>query len=365
MTDTTAADAALEAYLDATHDARLESLQGVPAHPEHLGAARARRRLPRAPPSGWPSALTEAGLEHVEVVGDGRPSGRLRRLAPRRGRPDGHRLRPLRRPAGRPARPVDLAAVRAGRRRRPDARPRRGRRQGPDPRRTSWPPARRAGDARPLPGQPQVRLRGRGGVRARSTSTPGSRPTATASRPTSRSSATRASSRATCRPSRSACAGMMYAQIDVVGTAVDLHSGGFGGAVQNPANALAQIIAGAQGPGRADPDPGLLRRRRAADRRGARRDRGAAVRRGGLPRRARRCRRSSARPASRPSSGAAPGRPSTSTASGAASRARAPRRSSRPTPTPRSAAGSSPTQDPDRIFERVQGLRRARSRRPA
>ena len=37
--------------------------------------------------------------------------------------------------------------------------------------------------------------------------------------------------------------GMMYAQIDVVGTAVDLHSGGYGGAVQNPANALARIIA--------------------------------------------------------------------------------------------------------------------------
>jgi acetylornithine deacetylase/succinyl-diaminopimelate desuccinylase-like protein len=38
--------------------------------------------------------------------------------------------------------------------------------------------------------------------------------------------------------------GMMYAQIDVTGTAVDLHSGGYGGAVENPANALARIIAG-------------------------------------------------------------------------------------------------------------------------
>jgi acetylornithine deacetylase/succinyl-diaminopimelate desuccinylase-like protein len=37
--------------------------------------------------------------------------------------------------------------------------------------------------------------------------------------------------------------GLMYAQIDVTGTAVDLHSGGFGGAVENPANALARIIA--------------------------------------------------------------------------------------------------------------------------
>jgi acetylornithine deacetylase/succinyl-diaminopimelate desuccinylase-like protein len=42
--------------------------------------------------------------------------------------------------------------------------------------------------------------------------------------------------------------GLMYAQIDVVGTGVDLHSGGYGGVVQNPANALASIIAGLKGP---------------------------------------------------------------------------------------------------------------------
>jgi acetylornithine deacetylase/succinyl-diaminopimelate desuccinylase-like protein len=42
--------------------------------------------------------------------------------------------------------------------------------------------------------------------------------------------------------------GIMYAQIDIVGTAVDLHSGSYGGAVQNPANALAQIIAALKGP---------------------------------------------------------------------------------------------------------------------
>jgi len=42
--------------------------------------------------------------------------------------------------------------------------------------------------------------------------------------------------------------GMMYSQIDVVLSPVDLHSGGFGGAVQNPANALAQIIAAVKGP---------------------------------------------------------------------------------------------------------------------
>jgi acetylornithine deacetylase/succinyl-diaminopimelate desuccinylase-like protein len=38
--------------------------------------------------------------------------------------------------------------------------------------------------------------------------------------------------------------GMLYVQIDVTGTDVDLHSGGYGGAVENPANALARIIAG-------------------------------------------------------------------------------------------------------------------------
>ena len=38
--------------------------------------------------------------------------------------------------------------------------------------------------------------------------------------------------------------GMLYTQIDVTGTPTDLHSGSFGGAVENPANALAQIIAG-------------------------------------------------------------------------------------------------------------------------
>jgi acetylornithine deacetylase/succinyl-diaminopimelate desuccinylase-like protein len=42
--------------------------------------------------------------------------------------------------------------------------------------------------------------------------------------------------------------GLMYAQIDVTGHKVDLHSGGFGGTVENPANALAQIIAALKGP---------------------------------------------------------------------------------------------------------------------
>jgi acetylornithine deacetylase/succinyl-diaminopimelate desuccinylase-like protein len=38
--------------------------------------------------------------------------------------------------------------------------------------------------------------------------------------------------------------GLMYCQVDVYGPSLDVHSGGFGGVVQNPANALAWIIAG-------------------------------------------------------------------------------------------------------------------------
>jgi len=41
--------------------------------------------------------------------------------------------------------------------------------------------------------------------------------------------------------------GLMYAQIDVTGTAVDLHSGGYGGVAPNPFNTLGHIIAGLKG----------------------------------------------------------------------------------------------------------------------
>jgi acetylornithine deacetylase/succinyl-diaminopimelate desuccinylase-like protein len=42
--------------------------------------------------------------------------------------------------------------------------------------------------------------------------------------------------------------GIMYAQVDVLGTPVDLHSGSYGGTVENPANALATIIAALKTP---------------------------------------------------------------------------------------------------------------------
>jgi len=41
--------------------------------------------------------------------------------------------------------------------------------------------------------------------------------------------------------------GLMYAQIDVVGPPVDLHSGGYGGVVENPAMALARILTAIKG----------------------------------------------------------------------------------------------------------------------
>jgi acetylornithine deacetylase/succinyl-diaminopimelate desuccinylase-like protein len=42
--------------------------------------------------------------------------------------------------------------------------------------------------------------------------------------------------------------GLEYVQIDVTGPPLDLHSGSYGGTVQNPANALAVIVAGLKGP---------------------------------------------------------------------------------------------------------------------
>ena len=42
--------------------------------------------------------------------------------------------------------------------------------------------------------------------------------------------------------------GLMYCQVDVYGAPLDLHSGGFGGVVENPAIALARIIAGLKSP---------------------------------------------------------------------------------------------------------------------
>ena len=117
-----------------------------------------RRRVARGAPPRRPRP--RRGLR------DAGPPDRLRGLAPRSRRADRHRLRPLRRAAGRPARPVEPATVRADRGGRPDLRAWRGRRQGPGP---SSPLGRTrlAGSAGPIAAQPPSRVRGRGGGRLR------------------------------------------------------------------------------------------------------------------------------------------------------------------------------------------------------
>ena len=225
-------------------------------------------------------------------------------------------------------------------------------------------------DARRAAGQPPVHLRGRRGVELGAARGRGSRPTASGSPPTSRSSATRASSRATCRRSRSRCAGMMYAQIDVTGSDVDLHSGGYGGVVDNPANALARIITALKGPDGRILIPGFYDDVVAlTDEERALLD-ALPFDEEALPGAASACRRSPARSGfgvagtqGRPADarrqrhlGRLPGR-------------RGRRRSSRPTPTPRSAAGSSPPRIPIAIFEALRAFveadRAARASRSA
>jgi acetylornithine deacetylase/succinyl-diaminopimelate desuccinylase-like protein len=90
--------------------------------------------------------------------------------------------------------------------------------------------------------------------------------------------------------------GLVYFQLDVFGSRQDLHSGVYGGAVDNPVNVLCQIVAALKGPDGRVMRSRLLRRRGAADGRGQGRVRRAAVRRSrirrvdrraGAPRRAR------------------------------------------------------------------------------
>ena len=158
--------------------------------------------------------------------------------------------------------------------------------------------------------------------------------------------------------------GIMYAQIDVVGTRRRPPLGRLRRRRREPGQRPGPDHRRPQGTRRPDPDPGLLRRRRGPARRRiarpsprSRSTRTSIWRDSG-------CRRSSARPATRPSSDGRSGRRSTSTGSGAASRARGARRSSRPTPTPRSAAGWSRTRTPTGSSRR-SGRTSARSHRPA
>ena len=74
--------------------------------------------------------------------------------------------------------------------------------------------------------------------------------------------------------------GLVYTQIDVTGSQVDLHSGSYGGNVQNPANALATHRRAAEERRRFDRRARLLRRGAAADAARPRGVRAHAARRG-------------------------------------------------------------------------------------
>ena len=206
-----------------------------------------------------------------------------------------------------------------------------------------------------LPGQPAHRLRGRGGVRVGPL------------RPVDRGQPHRLAADLAMisdtgffegnQPAITVgLRGLVYMQIDVTGSKLDLHSGSFGGNVQNPANALATIIAAAQERRWRGGRARLLRRgRRITPREREEFDRLSSI-----------AERSSSdhglhevfgERGSRLSSGAAHGPHSTSTGSGAASRAKAPRRSSRPRPTPRSAARLVPDMDPRADVRTRAGLR--------
>ena len=224
----------LEAYLD-EHARRTAGrpTSKLPADPEHLGpAASTPTTAARRPSGSRPSCARAASSTSRSPTTGGHPIVYADWLHAA-GRADGARLRPLRRPAGRPARPVGPPpfepVVKDGRISRRGAADDKGQlhihlraRRGA------------AGHPRPAAGQRPVRVRGRGGVRLGAPRRAGSRPTASGWRPTSRSSATRASSRATCRRSRSACAGSCTPRSTSPGRRLDLHSGGYGGDGREP-----------------------------------------------------------------------------------------------------------------------------------
>ena len=137
--------------------------------------------------------------------------------------------------------------------------------------------------------------------------------------------------------------GLAYFQIDVRGSKSDLHSGSFGGAVVNPAMALAQVAGADEGQGRPDQDSRLLRRRRARCATRSGRSSPSCRSTSASTGRSWARRSCSASRATRRSNGSGRGRPSRSTACSPASPARAPRRCCRPCRWPRSACGWCPT----------------------
>ena len=177
---------------------RYLAIPSISALPEHKGDVRACAE--------WTAdEMRRIGLQNVPARRDAGPSRRLRRVARRARRADDPVLRPLRRAAGRPGQPVDVAAVRGDHPRRRDLRARLGRRQGPGLHALQG--RRGAPEAERQPaGEHEVPDRGRRGSRQRQPRQLHQARTRTCSRPTSSSSPTRRCSIAASRRSATACA---------------------------------------------------------------------------------------------------------------------------------------------------------------
>src|SRR5205823_4224217 len=208
-------------------------------HPEHLEPARARERRP---PGGRPSrrAVREGRARERSGHRDRRASGGLCRLAEGAEQAHGSPLRPLRRPAGRSPRPLDVTAVRTDSAGWSVAGPRLVRRQGPDR------PAL-AGDSgaaqqhRRAALEPEGDRRGRGRDR---------QPhfeafvDANAERlKTTYCVVSDTSMVAKGFPAITyALRGLIYVELRVEVASTDMHSGLLGGMAPNPAQALAEIL---------------------------------------------------------------------------------------------------------------------------
>ena len=175
------------------------AIPSISALPQHTGDVRRCAE--------WTAdEMRRIGLQNVAARRDAGPSGRLRRVAGRRGRADDPLLRPLRRAAGRSAEPLDVAAVRGHGARRRDLRARLGRRQGPGVHALQG--GRGAHEAARAPaGEHEVPDRRRGGSRQREPRQLHQRAQGPARRPMSSSSAIRRCSIAASRRSATACAG--------------------------------------------------------------------------------------------------------------------------------------------------------------
>ena len=337
-------------------------LQGLPPDPQHLGPAGARTGRPASRASGWP---TPCGPRASSTSRSRRPA------FTRSSTPTGSTPRALR-PSSSTATTTSSRSTRStcGPRRRssrswptagcsPAARRTTRARSTPMrwPPRPSWPPAAR------FPINVKYVFEGRGEL-ARSASRPGSWPTSDRLAADVAIISDTGFFEGNIPAITVSLRGLMYAQIDVVGSEVDLHSGGYGGAVQNPANALAQILAALKGPDGRIRIPGFYDDGRRPDRGRASADRGAPVRRGRV-REASHVRAWSARSATRRSSAAPRAPRSTSTGMWGGFQGDG-RQDDHPGPCPRQ--GQLPARrrpGPRRHLREVPRLRRSRSRLPA